>query len=45
MLSSRTDILQKKLQVLTTKKTLIAERLEAYEQEMVLRDNETGDGV
>jgi hypothetical protein len=45
VLSSRTGILQKKLQVLTAKKTLIAERLEAYEQEMVLRDNEAADSV
>jgi hypothetical protein len=41
ILRTRTFALQKKLQVLLAKKTLIAERLEAYEAESLLRNNET----
>ncbi len=41
ILKTRTFTLQKKLQVLLAKKTLIAERLEAYETESLLRNNET----
>jgi hypothetical protein len=37
ILKTRTFALQKKLQVLLAKKTLIAERLEAYEAESLLR--------
>lgn len=40
VLQARTTVLMKKLQVLNAKKTLIAERLEAYEAESKLRDVE-----
>jgi hypothetical protein len=40
VLSARTSVLAKKLQVLMAKKTLIAERLEAYEAENKLRQQE-----
>ena len=40
VLSTRTLALKKKLQVLVAKKTLIAERLEAYEAENDLRQKE-----
>lgn len=41
VLQARTVVLQKKLQVLVAKKTLIGDRLEAYELEVQLRDKET----
>ena len=40
VLSARTSVLHKKLQVLMAKRTLIAERLEAYELETQMRDKE-----
>jgi hypothetical protein len=40
VLGARTSVLAKKLQVLMAKKTLIAERLEAYEAETRLRQQE-----
>jgi len=40
VLSARTSVLAKKLQVLMAKKTLIAERLEPYEAENKLRQQE-----
>jgi len=40
VLQARTTVLMKKLQVLNAKKTLIAERLEAYEAESKLREIE-----
>ncbi len=40
VLSARTSVLHKKLQVLLAKRTLIAERLEAYENETQLREQE-----
>jgi hypothetical protein len=40
VLSTRTIALRKKLQVLVAKKTLIADRLEAYEAESDLRQKE-----
>jgi hypothetical protein len=43
ILKTRTSALQKKLQVLLAKKTLIAERLEAYEAESLLRNHEKED--
>jgi len=42
VLQARTTVLMKKLQVLNAKKTLIAERLEAYEAESKLRETEQG---
>jgi hypothetical protein len=42
VLSARTSVLHKKLQVLLAKRTLITERLEAYENETTLRQNEQG---
>jgi hypothetical protein len=40
VLSARTSVLHKMLQVLMAKRTLISERLEAYEWEKQLRDKE-----
>ncbi len=40
VLSARTSVLHKKLQLLLAKRTLIAERLEAYENETQLREQE-----
>jgi hypothetical protein len=40
VLSARTSVLTKKLQVLMAKRTLLAERLEAYEAENKLRQSE-----
>jgi hypothetical protein len=40
VLVARTSVLHKKLQVLLAKRTLIAERLEAYEAENKLRQEE-----
>jgi hypothetical protein len=40
VLSARTSVLTKKLQVLMAKRTLLAERLEAYEAENKLRQTE-----
>jgi hypothetical protein len=40
VLQTRTTVLMKKLQVLNAKKTLIAERLEAYDAESKLRELE-----
>jgi|LauGreDrversion4_2_1035121.scaffolds.fasta_scaffold705076_1 hypothetical protein len=40
VLSARTSVLTKKLQVLVANRTLLAERLEAYEAESKLRQQE-----
>ena len=40
VLSARTSVLHKKLQVLLAKRTLITERLEAYENETQLREQD-----
>ncbi len=40
VLSARTSVLTKKLQVLMANRTLLAERLEAYEAESKLRQQE-----